>query len=458
MSVHPPRAVRRRAFAVRLALSAAALVAALVAACATSNIAVTPGTFRTLGSQVNGGLGRAFHAAAALSNGDVLLVGGQDAVGGPLFLTQYAERLRWDFFSFEPETSLAGSSVGAVNVGRILPTLAVVPGTAASGADEVVIAGGQLTGVGYSPPPTAPIPLPWLDMAGTLLFTGGGEMYPAGVRSALAPVEIVDAGPTPVDLHGAALVAVGGDLFLIGGRDGAGAGTVRGDIRRYSPTAGTGNIAALVVDTVVALNTPRYGHTATALTGGKILVAGGWDGTGAFLSSVEIVDVSVPASPKVKAGGALWWARTMHTATALKSGTEVLIVGGIGPSSLLADTPVAEVCTVTACTAVTDLLGHTPTPRVYHSATLLGSGEVLVTGGLVETVPGSMTYTATVLTELYDPLTGEFRASPGDLAFARFGHTATAIPGGTVVVAGGLSKWGAGSAVPAAERYFPERP
>ena len=65
-----------------------------------------------------------------------------------------------------------------------------------------------------------------------------------------------------------------------------------------------------------------------------------------------------------------------------------------------------------------------------HTATLLPNGKVLVAGGLV---------TATCLTsaELYDPASGTWSAT-GSLNTARYCHTATLLPNGKVLVAGGV--------------------
>src|SRR3569623_785469 len=55
--------------------------------------------------------------------------------------------------------------------------------------------------------------------------------------------------------------------------------------------------------------------------------------------------------------------------------------------------------------------------------------------------------------ELYDPATGTF-TSTGNLVVARFGHTATSLPNGKVLIAGGISVNGT-SALANAELYDP---
>ncbi len=75
--------------------------------------------------------------------------------------------------------------------------------------------------------------------------------------------------------------------------------------------------------------------------------------------------------------------------------------------------------------------GSLGTGRGMHTATLLPNGKVLVAGG-GESVGASAS------AELYDPATGTWHAT-GSLGTARLGHTATLLPNGKVLVAGG---WG----------------
>ena len=79
-----------------------------------------------------------------------------------------------------------------------------------------------------------------------------------------------------------------------------------------------------------SLNIPRFRHTATLLPNGKVLVAGGDNGSGE-LSSAELYD---PTSGTWTPTGSLNTARESHTATLLPNG-KVLVAGGQGPAALL---------------------------------------------------------------------------------------------------------------------------
>src|SRR5205823_3272434 len=77
--------------------------------------------------------------------------------------------------------------------------------------------------------------------------------------------------------------------------------------------------------------------------------------------------------------------------------------------------------------------GSLATPRSGHTATLLHNGKVLIAAGLGNSA-------ALASAELYDPVSGTWSAT-GSLATARAGqpsgHTATLLPNGKVLVAGG---------------------
>jgi hypothetical protein len=85
--------------------------------------------------------------------------------------------------------------------------------------------------------------------------------------------------------------------------------------------------------------------------------------------------------------------------------------------------------------------------RAFHTATLLPNGKVLVAGGLDD--KNAVLSTA----ELYDPSTGDWTpATP--LNHGRANHTATLLPFGQVLVAGGQSHY-ENSEMASAEIYDP---
>ena len=184
----------------------------------------------------------------------------------------------------------------------------------------------------------------------------------------------------------------------------------------YDPASGTWTATG-------SLNTGRQDHTATLLPNGKVLVAAGWGGVGPSgrLASAELYD---PASGTWTPTGSLITARIWHTATLLPNG-QVLVAGGFGDSGDLASAelydPVSGTWTET---------GELANAREQHTATLFPNGQVLVAGGFIST--GDL-----ASAELYDLASGTWSAT-GSLGTARVFHTATLLPNGQVLVAGGI--------------------
>jgi hypothetical protein len=173
----------------------------------------------------------------------------------------------------------------------------------------------------------------------------------------------------------------------------------------------------------------RGGHTATLLANGKILVTGGadQDPTGTGLASAELYD---PSTSTFTQTGSMAVGRFLDTATLLQNG-KVLIAGGALTST---SAPVATAELYDPVTGTFTMTGAMATAREQHTATLLADGRVLIVGGTTSTGTGGLHPTATV--EVYDPSTGSFSVT-GSMAEARSLHTATLLPSGEVLVAGG---------------------
>jgi hypothetical protein len=175
------------------------------------------------------------------------------------------------------------------------------------------------------------------------------------------------------------------------------------------------------------LGTPRFGHTATLLSNGKLLVAGGTRDGRTPLNSVELYD---PVSKSWHPIKPLLTARSGQTATLLPGG-HVLIAGGQDGTSSLDSAELYDPVNPDNPWTFIMPLG---TPRSGHTATLLPSGLVLVVGG---TPDGSTPLNSA---ELYDPGNSDTPwTSIMPLGTSRSGHTATLLPSGQVLVAGGTN-------------------
>jgi hypothetical protein len=195
----------------------------------------------------------------------------------------------------------------------------------------------------------------------------------------------------------------------------------------YNP--GTGNWS-----NTGSLGTARYGHTATLLADGRVLVAGGYD-VSDVTASAEIFN------PAANGGIGAWsstdslgTARTLHTATRLADG-RVLVAGGTGHSM----PGIAELFDPTAEGGVgawSDT-GSFGTGRYNHTATLLADGRVLVAGG--------EGYNYLAIAQIFDPAAnGGVGAwsDTGSLGIARRKHTAILLANGRVLAAAGFGNSG----------------
>lgn len=197
---------------------------------------------------------------------------------------------------------------------------------------------------------------------------------------------------------------------------------------RYDPATG-------IFTTMGSMTSGRYGHSATLLTTGQVLVAGG-------TTNSEVFD---PTSGRFSATGSLSVARSYHTATLLANG-KVLIAGGqLGSGSA---TTGAEL--FNPATGTFSATGSMRNPRRAHQATLLADGTVLIAGGSQDNSGANVLTTA----EIYDPITGTF-SSTGSMHSARENHRAALLASGLVLITGGYSGGGSSGYLASAEIYDP---
>jgi hypothetical protein len=210
----------------------------------------------------------------------------------------------------------------------------------------------------------------------------------------------------------------------------------------YDPATG------MFTQTTHNMTTPRAGHTATLLGNGKVLITGGTAGSASAAgeAAIDTAELYDPASDTFTATGSMTAARVEHTATLLQSG-KVLITGGDVifyngiPNSSILSLASAELFDPGAGTFTKT--GSMTVPRESHTATLFSSGpdagKVLITGGSNGTL-GNPTPAAILYatSEIFDPSQGTFTAS-GMMTTQRDLQTANLLGSGKVLVAGGES-------------------
>ncbi len=485
---------------------------------------------------------RQLHTATLLTSGKVLIAGGRGATGDPVPAAEL----------YDPATGTFTAS------GSMLSPRYEHTATLLTSGKVLIVAGykfgtapAMITSELYDPATgtfsaTGPLSVPRYNHTATLLTSGKvlvvggqGNLSSTGAYVDYASAELYDpatgtfsaTGPlsTPRLTHAATLLA-DGTVLVTGGYNHMNGDTYLASVEVYDPVQGTFSAAAPMIDvrfghtatalqdgrvflaggtaltTVVEIYDPgkqafaarglcRIGHTATLLADGRVLFPGGrssWyfgnaalfdpthldfvpttgqpkavrdSGTATLLADGRVfliggldndnvpmipAEIYSPATDSFTSGALPITQRIWHTATLLPNG-RVLIAGGGG-------------CTVVSGTEVFDPNAGTFTasspmmsPRGQHTATLLGNGKVLIAGGMSN---ASSLGTA----ELYDPATGTF-APTGMMTSSRFGHTATLLPDGSVLIAGGWSgtfiscnaEPGSyqGQAIPGAELYDP---
>lgn len=215
--------------------------------------------------------------------------------------------------------------------------------------------------------------------------------------------------------------------------------------RLTTPLAAAFLFAALASVSHAAL-TPRVAHTATLLSSGDILIAGGVDAAGNKLGSSELFLTSVGNTSVTTDLGLAFVARASHTATLLPNGC-VLAVGG----NTAASDAVAPVASNSAqiYNPATGAWGNVTTgpqttlltARINHTATLLNDGRVLICGG-EDGTGTALDNPVSNVCEFYTPgatcTEGDFTAAP-NLLQSRYNHTATLLKDGKVWFTGGAN-------------------
>ena len=282
-----------------------------------------------------------------------------------------------------------------------------------------------------------------IPAAGDVLIAGGADASNRSLASAEffdpAAGQFVATGIAASSRAGASAAALSAtQVMLAGGFSGSAA------IKNFSLNL-EGNVlsGAEIFDEATGAFSPagkmaaaRMGFTATTLSNsnGKILVVGGQDNLGTVLDTAELYD---PAARKfIAVNNTMSDRRMFHTATLLLSG-KVLVAGGA--TNLSGDTTSSADIYDPASNSFTPATFPMDHQRAAHTATLFTSGplagKVLITGG----VGGSSFFFKDSSAEIYDPASQEFLLLSSFMNEPRSLHTATLLDDGSVLLAGGFS-------------------
>jgi Bacterial Ig-like domain (group 2)/Galactose oxidase, central domain/Kelch motif len=329
------------------------------------------------------------HTATLLNNGMVLIAGG---------ISNFNNTVLASAELYNPVTGTF-TATGYMTSPRYRPTATLLNN------GKVLIAGGDING-------GALVSAELYDPA-TGTFTATGSM-------------------TSIQDNHTATLLNNGKVLIVGGIGSGGTSLASAEL--YNPATGTFTATG-------SMTSARTDHTATLLNNGDVLVAGGAINSPA-LASAELYN---PVTGTFAVTGSMTAAREVHTATLLNNG-KVLVTGGDSGTGFLASAELYDPATGTFSAT-----GSMTTARIWDTATLLNNGNVLVAGGINTNALNAF---ALASAELYNPVTGTFSAT-GSMTDFRVYHTATLLNNGNVLVAGGQEGVSGIAPVASAELYSP---
>lgn len=367
-------------FALALDPGTVTITASLGASTNAVNMVVTPKNTWTDASSMH--VGRWCHTTTVLQNGMILVAGGNS--GNTMIASAEI---------YNPNTGI-WTTTGSMNSARACHTATLLN----DGRVLVAGAGSDAQAEIYNP------------STGTWTVTGSMHINRSDHAATLLP-------------NGKVLISGGWVL-----------GAVTNISEIYDPSTETWTITG-------SMHTKRSNHTMTLLQNGMILAVGGSDPC--YYSVIASAEIYNPDAGVWTVTGSMHTAHGWHTATLLPNGL-VLVAGGLSTyntggvlvkSAELYD-PSVGTWTIT---------GSMNTVRCNHTATLLVNGMVLVAGGSNESWMGAMIGSA----EVYNPSTGIWTTTTS-MNTVRGWHTATLLSSGAVLMTGGYS----GNDLASAEIYY----
>jgi hypothetical protein len=263
-------------------------------------------------------------AAAPLSNGDVLIVGGSSGQGGVLATAEV----------FDPSTQTFTATAGSMTTPRLGAAAAPLPD------GDVLIAGGSNAG----------------DAA-----LSSAEVYDPATGTFTATTGTMSVGRNgPI-----AARLPDGDVLIAGGNNAASPALSSAEV--YDPATG------MFTPTTASMTTGRTEASAAPLPNGDVLIAGG-AGAASFLSSAEVFDPSTQMFTAT--AGSMITSRDNATAAPLPDG-DVLVSGGNNASTEhLSSAELYDSATGRFTATASMANGQT-----QAAAAPLPNGEVLIAGG-----------------------------------------------------------------------------
>lgn len=294
----------------------------------------------------------------------------------------------------------------------------------------------------------------------TALFTLGRVDSFGGPRTADGTCTALQSGETIAGRHGhtTTWVPVVNKVLILGGAvfNPDGSETLLRSAELFDPATGEST-------PLPALPLPRAYHTATALSDGRVVIAGGLSTINGATSSIKsgvVVNVAQPDAPYTNIE--LRDARAHHTATLLEDVNMLVLIGGCtGTANDGCSTRSASGTSTTAFTNTVELLdiangfkprtdlptGLLTTPRAMHTAIgfpAAGTGVIVVAGGLnANGTVASIEFLQVNNTLLSNVYAGPLPAGLVRHQMTRYNDRQFIITGGQTTAAGGVLDDGA---------------
>jgi hypothetical protein len=278
---------------------------------------------------------------------------------------------------------------------------------------------------------------------GTARFIGGRQCAPGSrdvdcdslsavsllLNYSESPSAWLTSGPLQSGVRGnhTATLLPDGQILIAGGSNGP---NVLATAERFNPATET-------FTRVGDMYHARDLHTASLLTNGRVLVAGGFSTSALSTGATNTSEIYYPETRRWLEAGTMVSSRSNHTAVVLPDGN-VMLIGGFANGVYLNTT---EVYYSTSGKWLPS--ASMPVARAQHSATLLKDGRIMVVGGLNAGGILGSTLFFNATGDGSGASDGIWTAGPA-LAGGQHSHshTATLLPDGRLMVAGGNDEFG----------------
>jgi hypothetical protein len=281
--------------------------------------------------------------------------------------------------------------------------------------------------------------LMFADSQGRAVVTGGS---PSGDVELFDPRvgSFSDYGMAVPRVGGAIAVRPGGSAVVAGGVDAEGA--LVGAVEQLSPASEDQDERLVRLGPARQAEAQRTGLAMDALDDGDVLLTGGRTADGVISGGIALL---AGGDDQFRPIASLTQPRAGHTASVGLGGV-AYIIGGLSVDELDAEVVTGSIelfrpqdDQTRAVTAALEV------PRYGHTATVIPDGRILVVGGKTPRAANSCEIGATPETcfdavdrvELFDPIVGEVRQVDARDFGAVFDHTATLMTGGRILITGG---------------------